>query len=297
MLIARKCLFIVLLGLFGSSTVFADENLNSWYPSQDIPNIYLVELFTFHGLPKNTIPGRNIKILVNHGYAVGYSEELKAPLYAVYRFGNLQEAAEGVTERSFERPPKFQVDLRTDAKISTYDYTRSGYDRGHLAPNYGLRTQYGHLAQIETFLMTNIVPQKAGLNRYTWRYAEEKIAKALAQDDRDPSDKGDDIKDVWVISGPIFEGETKFFSDKKIGIPTGFFKIIVRQPTYYDSSAQAIAVYYPHEPKPGEEKEQFVSVDFIEEKTGLDFCPSLVDQFEDRLEEKVRGWDWKQIED
>lgn len=293
----RRFLFCFLLVFVTGSVAFADDgNVNEWFPSGDIPGVYLVELFSFHGLPRNTVPGREIKVLVNHGYAVGYSEELKVPLYAVYRFGNLQEPAEELQERSFERPPSFQVDLRTDARVTADDYTSSGYDRGHMAPNYGLRSQYGHLAQIETFLMSNIAPQKPGLNRYTWRYAEEKIAKKLAQDDRDPEKKGDDIKDLWVISGPIFEGQTKYIGDKKkIGVPTGFYKIIVRQPHFKTSSAQAIAIYYPHKPGPEEKKEQLVTIDFIEQKTGLDFHPNLIDKTENKLEKKTRGWNWKEI--
>jgi len=290
------CAFSALI-LLGSVAFAADDNVNAWHPDPNITNIQLVELYTYNGLPRNMKPEREIKILVNHGYAVGYSEALKVPLYVVYRFGNLKESSENLKERSFERPPKFQVDLRTESKVHTNDYSGSGYDRGHMAPNYGLRTQYGHLAQIETFLMTNIVPQKGSLNRYTWASAERKIADNLAQDDRRPNDGGDDIKDLWVTSGPVFEGEIKFFGEKKIAVPTGFYKIIVRQPFYYDASAQAIAIYYPHEPEAGEDKTQFVTVDFIEEKTGLDFHPNLVDGIEEKMEKKKRGWNWERIDE
>jgi endonuclease G len=243
----KRYLCASLLIIFISSIGFAADNKNAWYPSTEIPNIYLVELYTFNGLPRNTNPERNINILVNHGYAVGYSEELKVPLYAVYRYGNLLEVSENITERSFERPPKFEVDLRTKSRVHQNDYTGSGFDRGHMAPNYGLRSQYGHLAQLETFLMTNIVPQKPALNRYIWAAAEKKVVNQLAQDDIDKT------KDMWVISGPIFQENIKFFGSKKIAIPTGFYKIIVRQPKYYDNSVQAMAIYYPQEPKFGED--------------------------------------------
>ncbi len=68
-----KYLYSFLLSfLVSSAACAADDNVNAWRPSQDIPNIHLVELYTFHGLPKNTKPDREIKVLVNHGYAVGY---------------------------------------------------------------------------------------------------------------------------------------------------------------------------------------------------------------------------------
>ena len=119
----------------------------------------------------------------------------------------------------------------------------------------------------------------------------------MAQDDRSPDNDGDDIRDLWVISGPIFEGEIKFFGEQTIAVPTGFFKIIVRRPSYYDTSAQAMAIYYPHEPEAGEDKEQFVSVDFIEERTDLDFHPNMIDRIENRMEEKKRGWNWEGIDE
>lgn len=292
----EKYVSIITILILLSSIAFANDNENAWHPGSEIPNIYLTELYTFHGLPRNTEQDREIKILVNHGYAVGYSEELKVPLYVVYRYGNLKNSSEELDERAFERPPKFQVDLRTEAKVHTDDYTSSGYDRGHMAPNYGLRTQYGHLAQIETFLMTNIVPQRPSLNRNIWADAEKKIVNELAQDDRG-SGSSDDVKDVWVISGPIFEGELEVFGEKEIAIPTAFYKIIVRRNSYWENSARAIAIYYPQEPENDEDKEQFVSVDFIEEKTGLDFHPNLVDNTEKNMEKKKRGWDWDEIDE
>jgi endonuclease G len=282
-----KKLVIIACVLFFCSPAFADNNQNKWSPDSNIPDIYRVELFTFHGFPHNLIADREIRILVNSAYAVCYSEELKIPLFAVYRYGNVAAYAEGMPERYFERPDKFQVDLRTKSRVHTDDYTGSGFDRGHMAPNFGIRNQYGHIAQLETFLMTNIVPQRPSLNRYTWKDAEHDIASSLSQQG--------DISDLWIISGVIFQGELNTIGDKKIAIPTGFYKIIVHRTSYTESSAKAIAIYYPHEPKQGEPKYKFVSIDYIEELTKFDFHPNLIDSVEDRLEKQVRGWDWQLI--
>lgn len=187
----------------------ADTNSNAWYPPATTPDIHVVELFTFHGLPNDT-QSHDLKILVNHAYAVAFSEELKVPLYAVYRYGNSANAAEDVKERYFERPPKFQLDLRTEARVHTDDYRNGlGYQRGHMAPNYGLRFQYGHLAQIESFFMSNIPPQHESLNTGVWMKAEHRIATDLAQDDNQTQKSGDDIKDLWGISGPSLKVQSK----------------------------------------------------------------------------------------
>jgi len=42
--------------------------------------------------------------------------------------------------------------------VTSHDYTGSGYNRGHCAPNYAIAVCYGAQAQLETFLMSNILP-------------------------------------------------------------------------------------------------------------------------------------------
>ncbi len=88
---------------------------------------YRLSLFTEGGTPA----GGNVTILVNSAYAVGYSEDLKVPLWAVYRLGNKRTD----TIQKWERPPRFEVDYRTTARISHEDYIRNHdgvtWDRGH----------------------------------------------------------------------------------------------------------------------------------------------------------------------
>lgn len=268
------------------------QNSNAWHPGTSIPNVHLTELYTHGGLPRDMVQGRALTILVNQGFAIGYSEDHNGPLYAVYRYGNLAEKAESLDERNYQRPPKFQVDLRTLSRVHHGDYTGSGFDRGHMAPNYGLRTQYGHLAQLETFFMSNILPQHKGLNQKRWADAEKAIV-AFANEDMGTRAAGDDIKNLWVISGPIYEGIIETLPNSGIAIPTGFFKIVVRQKTYFDTSVQAIGVYYNHDYANSDFAEKFVTINWIEDKTGLDFHPNLADTLENRLESKRHDWQWQ----
>ena len=56
--------------------------------------------------------------------------------------------------------PNFQAD-RTLWPVDTDSYSGSG-DRGHLAPNYAIAVMG---VKIDTFLMSNITPQRPNLNR------------------------------------------------------------------------------------------------------------------------------------
>ena len=91
-------------------------------------------------------------------------------------------------------------------------YTSTGYDRGHMAPSYAIGTRYGHEAQRETFLMSNIVPQSPDLNRIWWRVLEEKEANDFAVR----------LERVWVVTGPVFAGEVKKLPSG-VDVPTAFF--------------------------------------------------------------------------
>ncbi len=83
----------------------------------------------------------------------------------------------------WERPFRFEIDIRTDAKVNHDDYTGTGYDRGHMAPNAALLAQYGQIAQLETYLMSNICPQTGSLNRGIWAKLETQARNVISQDD------------------------------------------------------------------------------------------------------------------
>ncbi|MDB6175345.1 MAG: nucA [Chthoniobacteraceae bacterium] len=66
-------------------------------------------------------------------------------------------------------------------QVATNEYTRIGYDRGHMAPNWAVSVSYGREAQIETFYTSNIVPQEPELNRGIWEALERIEANDYAR--------------------------------------------------------------------------------------------------------------------
>jgi endonuclease G, mitochondrial len=212
-----------------------------------------------------------VRLLVNTGYVVGYCEALENPAWAAYRVADVDGLAEPAP-----RPESFETDLRTAARVAPADYTNSGYDRGHMAPNHAIATRYGEAAQRETFLMSNIAPQRHALNGGVWKQMEMKIATSY------PGRFGE----VWVIVGPVFADKGSRVEKLRNGtvVPEGFFMVVVDES---DGRVRVQALVFPQETPAGAEAGRYaVSVDEVERRTGLDFLHELPDAAEDALEAK-----------
>jgi endonuclease G len=206
------------------------------------------------------------RVLRNEAYIVGYSETLANPLWAAYRVVDLQRIPE-----SPPRPERFETDSRTMARVSADDYTGSGYDRGHLSPNYAIATRHGEAAQRETFLMSNITPQRHALNAGLWKELEMKIATSY------PARYGE----VWVLTGPIF-GPRPHKLRGGVVVPEAFFKIVIDET---EGRLRTQAFIIPQETPAGSAANAFlVSIDEIEQRTGLDFLHEIEDEAERAVE-------------
>lgn len=257
--------------------------------AQNTNENYRTNLYTSAGIPQNTNSGETLKVLVNYSYAVGYSEELKIPMWAVYRLGNRIDSVENT---NWERPFRFIVDTRTEAQVSHEDYYNSSdYDRGHMAPNAAMREQYGQMAQLETYLMTNICPQHKDLNRGIWMKLETKIRDELSQIDINNKE----THDLFVITGPIVDKIHLDSLDSGVIVPQSFYKIIAFQKGYR-GTIKAVSFIFPQHPISDEYSDYVVTVDEIEQKTGLNFFPELTERKQFNLESANRDFDLKLIE-
>lgn len=220
----------------------------------------------FGGIPKSVKPECNTIVLRNIGYVSGYSDQLKNPLWVSYRVDSAPNAKAG------KRPSKFTTDSRTSARVKNNAYAKTGYDRGHLAPNFAIASRFGAKAQEETFFMTNIVPQKPKLNRDLWESLE-----------RIEIDYSNLYSKIWVMTGPVFDSNHEFMPSR-VEIPDAFFKIILDEDEE-KKTLRFLPFLVPQDVSGREPIHLFLtSVDNIEEKTGFDFFWALNDPNEDYLE-------------
>jgi len=222
------------------------------------------------------------RVLRNHGFILGYSDLRGNPLWVMYSLHPIESNAQ-----ELKRPSRFSPDWRGLNRVSHDSYTRSGYDRGHMAPNHAMSRLYGAQAQADSFLMTNITPQKANLNQKWWQRLES------AEIDRFAKQYGQ----VWVVTGPVFDDRVeRLKSSWIVEIPDAFYKIYVAQ--IQPGKLVSLAFLVPQTVNGKEPLDQYVTnIDNIEAKTGLDFFPNLDDKTEAALESGMdtRAWHLQEI--
>lgn len=94
------------------------------------------------------------------------------------------------------------------------DYTRSGYDRGHMCPA-GDRSARTDLMQ-STFIMTNVAPQTPSLNRGTWMQMEE-MCRSLAR-------KGQAL--TVHVDAVFWQADTQRIGSHRVAVPHAFVKTV-----------------------------------------------------------------------
>lgn len=160
--------------------------------------------------------------LCNAGYAVLASEATRGPLWSAE---NLTEENLEIADRT-RRQGRFFPDTRLPATMqaSLEDYRSSGYDRGHMTPSGDAP---GAVAQQQSFLLSNIVPQTAELNRGPWEGVESAVRGWARQEG-----------EIFVVTGPGYDPDhTQTIGRGRIPVPAVTWKAI------YDPVAEGTGVY------------------------------------------------------
>lgn len=210
--------------------------------------------------------------LVKHSYyALSYNEKYEQANWVYYELSDSM-----VMNGREERSNKFKIDKRiVSGSAKSSDYTKSGYDRGHLCPAADMG--FNPLAMEESFLMSNISPQVPDFNRGIWKELESTVRNWARKEHR-----------IIVVTGPVFKDLKGAIGQDEVVVPGYFFKII------YDATDQPrmIAFILPNERTSRPLTDFAVSTDDAEKATGLDFFSQLPDDLESSLESKVElaGW-------
>ena len=175
--------------------------------------------------------------------------------------------------------PDFRPDPRLPKDfdvIGYYDYSGSGYDRGHMVPSAD-RFANPKLNE-ETFMMSNIVPQTSAMNQYPWEKFERYVRSEARR------------YDAYQIAG--IYGEQRVIK-RKVTAPTNCWKVVVfiprGRPVSVDERTRIIAIDMPN--SEGIENDDWqkyrTTIRSIEQKTGWDLFADLPRDLQDKIEIRI----------
>jgi endonuclease G len=166
-------------------------------------------------------------------------------------------------------------------RVTHEDYVGSGFDRGHMCRSEDRTSSVE--ANRATFLLTNVLPQRHELNAGPWLRLEEQCQE-LAQREH---------KELFIASGPIFEGPPATIGHG-VAVPPAFFKIVVvlepgQGAADVSERTRVIAVVMPNQADLEHEGwARFrTSVDAIEARTGYDFLTAVPEAIQRVIEARV----------
>jgi endonuclease G len=213
-------------------------------------------------------------LLPQREYVLCYASTQRVPLWAAYEL-----QGDDVVNR--KRRDAFRSDPRLTAAENAHcaDYKGTGYARGHTVPDADMGRS--KIAQANTYFFSNMTPQWPQLNSGPWLWLERTVR-----------DYAMHYGKVYVITGSIFTDPIPTLPSGRVGIPTRFYKVLLR--TDGNGQPVALAVALPNQEGRFELPDRtttdtrpdmrasdllleahLVSIREIERLTGLDLLPRL----------------------
>ncbi|RIV21268.1 DNA/RNA non-specific endonuclease [Fibrisoma montanum] len=210
------------------------------------------------------------EIIRHDGFTLRYQERYEQADWVAYPL--LGYETKGQADRDREQ---FQPDpqVKTGSALPS-DYTRSGYDRGHLAPAGDFK--FSQRLTSDSFYMSNMSPQAPEFNRGIWKELEELVRRWAVRD-----------RGLYVVTGPVLKpGLPTIGRQNEIAVPKKYYKVLLY---CNDPDIRMIGFLLDNKGSDSSLKQFVVPVDQIEQLTGIDFFPKLPDKLERELESKGRS--------
>lgn len=211
---------------------------------------------------------RQGQLICHTGHTLSYNSRTRTPQWVAWELTKAE--THGDEERSTEFLPDPKV---IGIPVETYDYSRSGYDRGHMAPAGDMK--WDRQAMQESFYLSNICPQDHNLNKGDWNDLEIKTREWARRYGK-----------AYIVCGPVYrEGESiEYIGTHRVAVPHAFFKAIL---LYQAENPVVMGFYFENKAGHRRLQDRLVSIDELETLTGMDFFSLLPDEVENRIESEV----------
>ena len=135
-------------------------------------------------------------------------------------------------------------------------------------------------AMRESFYLSNICPQKPGLNRGVWKDLEEQVRLWAKENGR-----------VWIACGPVISSDMRRLGKNRVGIPKSFYKVLCME---VNGKMEGIGFLFENRDYENgvSPRKMAVTIDSVENLTGIDFFPALPDAVEGEMEATINWSRW-----
>ncbi len=267
----RKVLYVVFTIVIASFLYLQNErNIANDTPVDNDGITDVIANESFHFLPTSTTK----QIIKHQYYTLSYNEKYEQAEWVAYVL------TPSYLKKIDRKRPYFIYDKKVKTKSANYrNYKQSGYDRGHLCPAGDMR--FSKEAFNDTFYTSNISPQNHDFNAGIWNRLEQKVRYWTKKYGK-----------LYVITGGVLNGKLKTIGQEKVAVPDYFYKILLDNT---EPDVKAIAFLIPNKNVNDALYKYVVSIDKIEQLTGIDFFPALPDTIENNLESKsdYKGWSFR----
>lgn len=279
------------------------ENLNANVVSGDNVSVTSYEIPYLNSA--NTYVDHYVKVEGKQvlNFALEWNAEKKHAAWVAFSFDEI--TCQQNVKRQDQDPFMADPDLPVEMQVTDAEHRNDGYDRGHLCASAD--RLYSREANDQTFYYSNISPQISSFNQGFWQGLEERVQKwgraIPATYDKVYVTKGGTVNQLlYDFTGKIKSGDSLYpttdengFTAKGLACPKYYFMAILSEK---EGNYHAIGFLVEHSenltknPKADELKKYAVSIDELEESTGLDFFCNLPDVIEEEVESTYNENDW-----
>lgn len=207
----------------------------------------------------------SMKDKVYRNYSFAWSQDDLVSVWVAYPLNKTY------TDKVVDRTDAWAYDpiLGSDRSSAPFSYYAGDYARGHQLPSADRLCC--REANEQTFYGTNIAPQLNEHNEGIWSKLEDKVRSVANASDT-----------TYVVTGCTVADATEFSEDsdkKQITIPTAFFKAVLVYKKGADQEWTSAGFFTEHKKYSSNDlKPISMTIDELEEKTGLDFFVNLTDK-------------------
>lgn len=224
-------------------------------------------------------------------YCLEYSFSAYHSRWVAFRFDS-KTRPKNVSRKDYDIDPQYPIDpylkkYYTSQALPSDALRGSGYNHGHLVASAD--RLYSRVGNDNTFFMTNMSPQISRFNSPYWSGYE-----ALVQN----LGRNTTFADTLYVAkgGTIESGQTlKRVADNRMVVPKYYFMAILK---VKKNAYTSIAFWMEHKdygkstPTNSEMASKAISVNHLEQLSGIDFFPNLPDLAEEKIEDACNPGDW-----